>query len=164
MNKKIKKYIKEIIIFFFALFILSNVLSYYKSLTLNKNNLDIESFILLDNSKYIVKNDKPIIIHFWASWCPTCKFEAANIEKISKDYEVITIAVQSGNKQNIQKYLDEHNLSFNVVNDEYSQYFKKFKIKAFPTTLIFNKNKELKFTDVGYMTSAGLYSRMFLLK
>lgn len=162
MKDKIKKYLKEGIVFLVILTIAMNGISYYKSLDLNKDSLDIKTFTLFDNSKYIVPKDKPIIIHFWATWCPICKFEAKNIEKISKDYEVITIAVQSGNNEEIENYLDDHELSFRVVNDEDGFYSQKFNIKGFPTTLIYDKNKKLRFSEVGYTTTAGLYSRMLL--
>lgn len=162
MKDKIKKYIKEGLIFIVMLAIALNAMSYYQSLDLNKDKLDIESFTLLDNTEYSLAKDKPLLVHFWANWCPTCKFEAANIEKISKDYEVITIAVQSGSKELIEKYLEEHKLTFKVVNDEDGFYSKKFNINIFPTTLIYDKEKNLKFSEVGYLTTAGLYSRMFL--
>jgi thiol-disulfide isomerase/thioredoxin len=164
MKDKIKKYLKEGVIFVIMLTIAMNAISYYNSLDLNKDKLTISSFKLLDDSTYIVSKDKTLLVHFWATWCPTCKLEASNIEKISQDYEVITIAVQSGTKEEIEKYLDEHNLSFKVVNDEDGFYSQKFNIKAFPTTLIYNKDKNLKFSEVGYTSTVGLYSRMMLSK
>ena len=164
MKDKIKKYLKEGLIFILMLIIALNAISYYNSLDLNKEKLTIQSFKLLDDSLYIVPNDKPVLIHFWATWCPTCKLEASNIEKISKDYEVITIAVQSGTKEEIEKYLDENKLSFKVVNDKDGYYSQMFNIKAFPTTFIYDKNKNLKFSEVGYTSTAGLYSRMMLIK
>ena len=163
MKDKIKKYLKEGLIFILMLIIALNAISYYNSLDLNKEKLTIQSFKLLDDSLYIVPNDKPVLIHFWATWCPTCKLEASNIEKISKDYEVITIAVQSGTKEEIEKYLDEHKLSFKVVNDDDGFYSQMFNIKAFPTTFIYDKNKNLKFSEVGYTSTAGLYARMMLI-
>lgn len=164
MKDKIKKYLKEGVIFVIMLTIAMNAISYYNSLDLNKDKLTIESFKLLDDTTYIVSKDKPLLVHFWATWCPTCKLEASNIEKISQDYEVITIAVQSGTKEEIEKYLDEHNLTFKVVNDEDGFYSQKFNIKAFPTTFMYDKNKNLKFSEVGYTSTAGLYSRMMLIK
>ncbi|XPV69659.1 MAG: redoxin domain-containing protein [Halarcobacter sp.] len=162
MKDKIKKYLKEGVILIIFLAIAMNGISYYKSLDLNKNRLDIDSFTLLDGSKYVVSKDKPILVYFWASWCPICKVEAPNIEKISKDFEVVTIVVQSGSKKQIQEYIAEHKLSFKVVDDTNGFYSQKFNIKVFPTTFIYDKNKKLKFSEVGYTTTAGLYSRMLL--
>lgn len=162
MKEKIKKYLKEGIFFIVAITIISNAFSYYRSLDLNKEKLDLQSVKLLNDTTYMIPNNKPVLVHFWATWCPTCKFEAPNIEKISKDYEVITIAVQSGTNKEIKNYLEEHNLTFKVVNDNDGLYSRKFNIKAFPTTFIYDKEKNLKFTEVGYTTTAGLYSRMAL--
>lgn len=164
MNNKIKKTLLEIIKYIVILAIVTNALSYYRSLDLNKEQFGMNDFKLLDNTVYTVKKDKPLIVHFWATWCPTCKFESGNIDKLSNDYEVITIAVQSGTKEEIQEYLDEHKLSFKVVNDKDGFYSNKFNIKAFPTTLIYDKDKNLKFSEVGYTTTAGLYSRMKLIQ
>jgi thiol-disulfide isomerase/thioredoxin len=164
MKDKIKKYIKEGIFFIIILIIMANGISYYKSLDLNKNKLDIQTFTLLDNNKYTLPKNKPILIHFWATWCPICKVEAPNIQELSKDYEVITIAVQSGSKKEIEEYLAENKLTFNVVEDRDNFYSQKFNIKVFPTTLIYDKDKNLKFSEVGYSTTIGLYSRMLLSK
>lgn len=162
MKDKIKKYFKDAVIVVVILTIAMNAISYYKALDLNKDRLEIHRFTLLEDNIYTVPTDKPILIHFWASWCPVCKLEASNIEKISKDYEVITIAVQSGSDEEIQEYLDEYKLKFKVVNDEEGFYFQKFNIKVFPTTLIYDKNKNLKFSEVGFTTTAGLYARLIL--
>ena len=160
MKEKIRKYFKEALFFIIMLSIILNIVSYYKSFDLNKEKLNNYTFELLDNSLYKIEENKPILIHFWATWCPTCKFEAANIQRVSKDYEVITIAVQSGSKEEIKYYLDENNLSFKVVNDEDGFYSNKFNIKAFPTTFIYDKKKNLKFSEVGYTSTLGLYLRM----
>ena len=161
MNPKIKKYLKESIKFIIVLAIVLNVISYFKSQDLNKDDLIYTSYKLLDNTEYNIPKDKPVLVHFWATWCPICELEASNIEKISKDYEVITIATQSGTKEEIQNYLKKHNLNFKVVNDEDGFYSRTFNIKAFPTTLIYDKNRTLKFSEVGYTSTFGLYARMW---
>ncbi|MGM0519089.1 MAG: redoxin domain-containing protein [Campylobacterota bacterium] len=161
MNPKLKKYVKEIIKFSIIVIIALNIISYYKSKDLNKENLSFNSFKLLDDTRYNIPKNKPIIVHFWATWCPICEFEAKNIEKLSKKYEVITIATQSGSKKDIQNYLKKHNLSFKVVNDKDGFYSRNFNIKAFPTTLIYDENKILKFSEVGYTSTFGLYARMW---
>lgn len=163
-RSKVKKYLIEALQYVVVFAVLSNGISYYRSLDLNKEKLAYESFALLDGSNYLVKNKKPIVIHFWATWCPTCKFEASNIEEISKEYEVITIATESGTKENIEKYLEENDLSFKVVNDESGSYSRAFNIQVFPTTLIYDKEKNLKFSEVGYTTTAGLFSRLAIVE
>lgn len=161
MNPKVKKYAKEIAKTLIILTIILNVVSYFKSQDLNKEQLNIQTFKLLDNSTYTVPNDKPILVHFWATWCPTCKIEAGNIERVSKDYEVITIASQSGSKEEIQKYLEKNNLTFKVVNDLDGEFASQFNISAYPTTFIYNKDKNMTFSEVGYTSTFGLFTRMW---
>ena len=164
MKDKLKKYLKETIVFVVILLIAINVFSYYRSLDLNKEKLDLKTVVLLDDSIYKVSENKPILLHFWATWCPICKLEASSIEKLSKEYEVISFAVQSGSNEEIKEYLEENNLSFKVVNDENAYYSNKFNISAFPTTFIYDSKKDLRFSEVGYTSILGFYSRMALIE
>lgn len=152
MIYKLKHYIKEILSFILILTILANLISYYKAIDLNKNKLNIKNITL---------NEKPILIHFWATWCPTCKIEAANIQTISESFNVLTIAVNSGDDDNIKEYLNKNDLNFRFINDKDGYYSNKFNIEVYPTTLIYDKNKNLIFSDVGYTTTFGLWLRMW---
>lgn len=161
MNQKIKKYLISFIKYAIFFIVVINLVSYYKSLDLNKNRLEIRSFELLDGTNYEIEKDKPLLIHFWATWCPICALEEQNIETISKDYQVITIATQSGSSEDIKEYLEKNNLSFKVVNDDFATLSQKFNIKAFPTTFIYDKNQNLKFSEVGYSSTFGLKLRLW---
>lgn len=161
MNQKIKKYLISFIKYAIFFIVVINLVSYYKSLDLNKNRLEIRSFELLDGTNYEIEKDKPLLIHFWATWCPICALEEQNIETISKDYQIITIATQSGSSEEIKEYLEKNNLSFKVVNDNLATLSREFNIKAFPTTFIYDKNQNLKFSEVGYSSTFGLKLRLW---
>jgi len=163
MKYKLKHYIKEIIIFIVVITVLSNIISIYKSSELNTNNLDIVSLKLLDGSKYTLGN-KPLLIHFWASWCPICKLEAQNIQTISNYYDVLTIAVKSGSNIDIQKYLDKHEYTYKVYNDYNADLAAKYNVIAYPTTFIYDKDKKLIFSEVGYTSTFGLWLRILWAK
>ena len=158
--KKIKNYIKEIIFIIIAVTVMTNVMSLYKSQSLTHTPLTIHSIKLIDGSVYKVKSDKPILVHFWATWCPICKLEASNITFLSKHFEVLTIAVKSGDNAKVRKFLQEHNYHFKVVNDTNGVLASKFKIAGFPTTFIYNKEHKLAFSDVGYSSTLTLYLKM----
>ena len=165
MNKwKFKAIIKELIIGAVILFILSNIISYIRKPDLSSTQLPQAEVTLLDSSTYTLKKGKPIVIHFWATWCKVCKLEAQNIETLSKQYEVLTIAVNSGENDKVEAYLKERGLTFKVLNDVEGTWAKQFKVEVFPTTFIYDGTGELKFTEVGYTTTAGLLARMSMLK
>ena len=161
----IKKILKEIAIGLLILFIISNVLSYIRKPDLTSSTFPQTKSQLIDGSYFESSKikGKPLLVHFWALWCPTCKLEASNIQALSKKYEVLTIAVQSGSDEALNKYMADNKFDFKVINDTYGNWAKEFKIEAFPTTFIYNKKGELKFTEVGYTTTAGLFARMSMI-
>lgn len=71
----------------------------------------------------VTKSQTPVVVDFWAPWCPPCKKIAPVLEEIAKEY--------SG-KVEIKK--------LNV--DEFPQLAAKFDIKGIPA-LIFFKNGEV---------------------
>jgi len=160
----IKSILKELILGAIAIFILSNIISYVRKPELSSTQLPQAEVMLLDSSSYTLKIGRPLVIHFWATWCKVCKLEAQNIETLSKKYEVLTIAVNSGDNAKVQAYIKQRQLTFKVLNDVDSTWAKKFKVEVFPTTFIYDGKGELKFTEVGYTTTAGLLARLKLLE
>ena len=158
----VKSILKEMVTTLVIVFVLSLVINYIRKPVINEN---IYSYALTDtkNNKIDFKRykGKPLVVHFWATWCPVCKLEAINIEQLSKKYNVITVAVNSGT--NIDTFMKEHTLSYKVINDKHGELAKTFNIEAYPTTLIYNKKGELKFTEVGYSTTLGLKARLELI-
>jgi len=132
MKWNLKSIIKEIVIGVTLLFIFINIISYIRKPELSSTQLPQLKAELLDGRSYSLKEGKPLVLHFWATWCPTCKLEASNIETISKEYEVLTIAVNSGDNAKIKAYMTQRDLSFRVVNDSDGKWAKRFKVEAYP--------------------------------
>ncbi len=162
----IKKILKETFILALTLFLAMNILSYIRSPELSSSQLPNISKSLIDNTHFSTSefSDKPILIHFWAIWCPTCKLEAGNIQTISEHFNVITIAVKSGTNAQIQKYLSENDFNFKVINDNNAILSSQFSVPAYPTTFIYNSKGKLEFSEVGYSSLLGLYLRMLWAK
>jgi len=160
----IKSILKEILIAVVLLFILSNLISYIRKPELGSTQLPKIEAQLLDASQFSVDKGKPLLIHFWSISCPTCKLEAPNIETVSKKYEVLTIAINSGSDEEVKAYMKENELSFKVLNDRDGTWAKRFKIEVYPTTFFYDDKGELSFTEVGYTTTAGLVARFEWLK
>jgi len=154
----------ELIKILLLVFILSNIMSYIRAPELESTQLPKIEAQLLDGSPFRVKEEKPLLLHFWAVWCRTCKLEAPNIEAVSKKYNVLTIAVNSGSDAKVKAYMQEHNLNFKVINDVEGVWAQRFKVEAYPTTFIYDGNGKLQFTEVGYTTTAGLLARFKWIK
>ncbi|MBD3790925.1 MAG: protein disulfide oxidoreductase [Campylobacterales bacterium] len=162
----VKKILKEILVFAVMLFLISNILSYLRSPELTSSRLPTIEAMLVDGTVFSSREreGKPLVVHFWATWCPVCRAEASNIEAISEEYEVLTIAVNSGSDDTLRSYLSENGYRFRVLNDRAGEWAGRFHVEVFPTTLIFDSKGELRFTEVGYTTTLGLKGRLGVLK
>lgn len=160
-KNKFKKFLKEILFLFLVAVIFSNIISIYRSRDLNKEPLQTTSFTLLDASKYKIEEGKPLIIHFWATWCPICRAELSNIEFISKHYQVLTVVVKSGNNDAIKEYASKHKLNFKILNDSDGDIARKFNVSMFPTTIIYDNGKNIAFVDTGYSSTIGIFLKVW---
>ncbi|GMR16890.1 MAG: protein disulfide oxidoreductase [Gammaproteobacteria bacterium] len=157
--KKPYRWLLEISLIFFIIFALR---LWMQRDVVSGKAPNISAFML--NKQYFdlyQNKTRPLLIHFWATWCPVCKLEQLNIENISKDYPVITIAMQSGNNLELGQFMHDENLSFNVINDESGVLSKAYNIKGVPVSFIVAKNNKIEFVEVGYTTEPGLRLRLW---
>jgi len=162
MKHTLKSLSKEIAVGVILIVIFSNIISYLRKPQLDRQTLPELSVKLIDGSHYLLPKGKPVVIHFWATWCPVCKMESANIEHLSANYELLTIAVNSGDTEKLRRYMREKGMTFRVLNDRDGVWAQRFKVEVFPTTFIYGSDGQLKFTEVGYTTTAGLTARAAL--
>lgn len=160
----IRSTVKEIAIAVVLLVVLSNLISYIRKPELSSTQLPKIEAKLLDGTTFKVQEGKPLLLYFWGEWCSVCKLQSSNIASISDDYNVLTIAVRSGSDEEIKRYMQEHGLSFKVINDIEGNWAKQFKVEVYPTVFIYDAKGQLKFTDVGYTTTAALLARFQWIK
>lgn len=107
---------------------------------------------------------QPVLIHFWATWCPICDFAKDGIEQVAKDYQVINIATQSNDDAAIQAYAEANQMNADIiVNDQDGQLMKRFGARAVPASFLVDKDGNIAFVEVGYSTSIGLKLRLWWL-
>ena len=124
--------------------------------TLNATLLSGQSFNLQ------VQRDKPLLLHFWASWCPVCKLEEQSIDAINKNHNVVSIAMQSGDENELKTYMHTEKLSFPVIADNAGDIAARFGVKAVPVSFIINSDGKIVFIEAGFTSSWGLRLRLWL--
>lgn len=106
--------------------------------------------------------DQGVLVHFWATWCPVCKFENDNIQAVSKDYKVLNVAIQSGDDLEIEAYAKENNMQLNnLINDQSGSIARLYGVKGTPTSFFINPKGRIQFTEVGYITTLGYRLRLW---
>lgn len=106
--------------------------------------------------------DKPILLHFWASWCPVCNLEESSIQSISENHNVVTIAMQSGNEKELTSYMLSKNINFPVIADNDGAIAQRFGVQAVPVSFIIHSNGKIMFIESGFTSSWGLRARLWL--
>ncbi len=118
--------------------------------------------VLLDGRAYTLpeKPAQPVLVHFWATWCPICRTEQDGIASIAHDYpNTITIAMQSGNDAEVGRHLSSQGLSLPVLNDPDGRMAEAWGVHAVPASFIIGTDGQIRFIEVGYTTEAGLRLR-----
>ncbi len=86
---------------------------------------------------------KPLIIHFWATWCPYCKKLQPGLDRLYTQYkkdglELISISIREDEGATPQSVLDARGLSLKtVVNGE--KVAADFNVQGTPTTIFIDK-------------------------
>ena len=105
---------------------------------------------------------KPFILHFWASWCPFCKVEEGSLTKIQKDWPMLSVAYQSGDKNDVMKHMEERSLqSWPTIVDKDNRLGDLFGVKGVPTSYIIDGEGNIRFAEVGLTSGWGLRARLW---
>jgi len=96
---------------------------------------------------------KVVIINFWASWCLTCREEAAYLEQTWRKYKdqgVVFIGVDYvDTDQAALAYLKEYNITYLNGTDIGILISEAYNIKGVPETFYVAKNGELRGVHIG---------------
>ena len=105
--------------------------------------------------------ERPILVYFWASWCPVCRMSNGEIDALAAEHPVITVAMQSGSEADLRAYLSREDLSFPVLSDPDGAVSHRWGVPAVPTSFVVDPDGSIRFSSVGYTTGAGLRARLW---
>ena len=110
---------------------------------------------------------KTIFLNFWATWCPPCKAEMPDIQKLYEnsptegEEAVIVLGVaaphmgQEGSKEEITAFLEKNGYTYPVLMDTEGELFASYGIMSFPTTFMIDRDGNV-FGYVSGMLSADM--------
>ncbi len=98
---------------------------------------------------------KKVFLNFWATWCPPCKAEMPEIEKLyqeTKDSDLVIVAVEIGEPlDTVKPFIDKNKYNFKVLLDPDQSVATKYNITSIPTSYFIDTDGNIVSQHVGGM-------------
>lgn len=119
--------------------------------TLNSVQNNIFNIKLKDNNlKFAEKEDKLILLNFFATWCPPCKAEIPNLIKLQdgykNDFEVVSVLLEEfKSDEEINDFIQEFGINYEITkgSDNFDLAKALGGIKSIPTMFLIDKDGKI---------------------
>lgn len=144
---------------FFLIFLLSlSFFSFGCKPLAQRASRDAVNFSLLDiKDNKISLSDykgKPVMLFFWATWCPYCVRE---LPRLSMEYDnlksrgISVLAVNIGEKKDkVQRFMDNNKLAFPVLLDSDSKVANEYGLVGIPTFIFIDSQGKITYQSNGF--------------
>lgn len=89
---------------------------------------------------------KVIILNFWASWCPPCRYEMPTLQNLYQQYQhqdvvLLTINVTAQDSlSSLEAFITKYKLTLPILLDKDGKVAHVYQIQSLPTTFIIDSN------------------------
>ena len=85
-----------------------------------------------------------VMLNFWATWCPPCRAEMPDMQKLHENKDVTILAVdllgQESGMEAVEEFLEDYGITFNVLLDDDLVVAEAYGIQPIPTTYMIDTN------------------------
>jgi DsbE subfamily thiol:disulfide oxidoreductase len=107
---------------------------------------------------------KPVLLNFWATWCPPCRAEMPHIQAAYKEYGAAGLIVVAIDEQEsadeVRRFANEFGLTFPLALDTSGQVGQKYLARALPTSFFVDRGGIIRHKFTGPMTEPILEERL----
>ena len=110
---------------------------------------------IVDNSDLIpIKENKIRLVNFWASWCPPCRVEHPQLEKLSKSENIEIFGINyKDNEMSALNFLNNYGNPFTKIgSDKLGRNAIEWGVYGVPETFVIDKNGNVLFRHAGPIT------------
>jgi len=98
---------------------------------------------------------KPVLLNFWATWCPPCKSELPDFERFFEKYGkqvhivAVNLTLSEKSKDAVKKFVKQQGLTFPVYLDAEGSVAEMYLVRYIPTSYILDEDLVVKDMHVG---------------
>jgi peroxiredoxin len=89
---------------------------------------------------------KVVLLNFWATWCPPCRREMPDMEKLYQRFSskgLVVLAVSDEKRETVEDFLKKQNYTFPVLLDPGRKVNTAFGIEGIPNSFLFDRQGKL---------------------
>ena len=95
-----------------------------------------------------------VLINFWASWCAPCREEMPLLNALHKKYQPLGFTVLGVNVEEeldgARRFLKNVPVDFPILLDNTNKVSKQYKVVAMPTTVVVDRDGNMRYLHEGY--------------
>ncbi len=107
---------------------------------------------------------KPVLINFWATWCPPCRAEMPEIQAAFRRYAGVGLVVLGvdarEDESTVKKYVEDGSYTWIMPLDQRGEVINTYRVTAFPTSFFVDREGFIQATQIGGMDKRGLEERL----
>lgn len=117
-----------------------------QAIDLGKGSTTPQLELALLDGEYLRLSDlkgKVVVLNFWASWCPPCRWEMPAFEQVWREYKnqdvmFVGIAVSDA-EEDARAFVDTAGVSYPIGLDTTGEFTRNYRVKTLPTTILIDR-------------------------